>query len=97
MPVIYYKDYRATDENGNAVSLKEGDNNRIRVLLSGDGKIHTVTLDYHIPAGYTLSAWVSILTALLLLLYTLVPDKWLPRLPIDRLFKIARKETDDVR
>ncbi len=97
VPVIYYKDYRATDENGNAVSLKEGDNNRIRVLLSGDGKIHTVTLDYHIPAGYTLSAWVSILTALLLLLYTLVPDKWLPRLPIDRLFKIARKETDDVR
>ncbi len=97
VPVIYYKDYRATDENGNAVSLEEGDNNRIRVLLSGDGKVHTVTLDYHIPAAYTLSAWISILTALLFLLYRILPDKWLPRLPIARLLKIARKESDDVR
>ena len=61
------------DENGKEVTLEEGHNNRIQVMLQGDGKVHTVTLDYHIPAGYTISAWISILTAILLLLYRLCP------------------------
>ena len=73
VPVIYYKGYRAFDENGKEVTLEEGHNNRIQVMLQGDGKVHTVTLDYHIPAGYTISAWISILTAILLLLYRLCP------------------------
>lgn len=101
VPVIYYKGYRAFDENGKEVTLEEGHNNRIQVMLQGDGKVHTVTLDYHIPAGYTISAWISILTAILLLLYRLMP-RLLPFISIRKYTtltntKLIRKETNDVR
>ena len=76
VPVIYYQGYRAFDENGREVTLEEGGNNRIRVMLEGDGKVHTITLDYHIPARYTLAAWISILSALLLLLYFALPGRF---------------------
>ncbi len=91
VPVIYYPGYRAVDENGKDVTLEEGDNNRIRVMLEEDGKVHTVTLDYHIPARYTLSAWISILSALLLFLYLTLPGLF--PLPLPHF----RKEKQDVR
>lgn len=68
LPVVYYKGYQAVNEDGSPITLEEGYNNRIRIPLQGDGKTHTVTLHYNIPASYTISAWISILAALLLTL-----------------------------
>lgn len=90
VPVIYYKDYAATDETGASVPLEKGKNNRIRILLQGDGKPHTVTLHYAVPASYTVSAWLSILTALLFVLIYIVPRLW-------NLDTVIRKEKKNVR
>lgn len=90
LPVIYYKDYEAVDETGASVTLEKGGNNRIRILLQGDGKPHTVTLDYAIPLSYTLSAWLSILTALFFISIYLIPR--LLRLDI-----VTRKENKNAR
>lgn len=69
VPVIFYKGYAAVDENNNDVALEKGYNNRVRIPLHGDGKPHTVTIEYRIPASYTIAAWISILTAAACLLY----------------------------
>ena len=90
VPVIYYKGYEAKDENGNAVALEEGDNNRIRVMLTGDGKPHTITLDYRSPVSYTISAWVSILTCAGLLTFGIL-SRFITIKPV------IRKENKDVR
>ena len=67
IPVLFYKGYEAEDESNNPVALESGYNNRIRIPLTGDGKLHEITVSYRIPAVYTVSAWISILTAALLL------------------------------
>lgn len=69
VPVTFYKGYAAVDENGDDIALEKGYNNRIRVPLRGYGKLHTVTIDYVIPASYTAAAWLSILTAVVCLIY----------------------------
>lgn len=68
IPVIYYKGYTATDENGNEISLEKGFNSRIRIPLKGDGTLHTVIIEYRAPVSYTIAAWVSLITGLLLLI-----------------------------
>lgn len=69
VPVIFYKGYAAVDENGDDIALEKGYNNRISIPLRGDGKLHTVTITYVIPVSYTISAWLSILTAAACLVY----------------------------
>ncbi len=90
VPVIYYMGYEAVDENGAPVPLESGYNNRIRVTLSGDAKPHTVTLSYRIPLSYTLSAWISILSAAGYLLFLAAPY-------LRRATLTAGKENNDVR
>lgn len=69
VPVTFYMGYAAIDENGDNIALEKGYNNRIRIPLLGDGKLHTVTVFYAIPASYTIAAWLSILTAVACLVY----------------------------
>lgn len=69
IPVIFYKGYQAKGEDGTEIPIEKGQNSRIRIPLSGDGSAHTVTISYHAPVSYTVSAWLSILTAVLLLIY----------------------------
>lgn len=90
VPVIYYKGYAAVDESGVDVSLEKGYNNRVRIPLQGDGKLHTVTLDYISPSSYTVSAWISIITAILFMLYAIVPH-------IVKYKPTDRKEIENVR
>lgn len=73
IPVIYYNGYEATDENNQPVTIKAGYNNRIRVLLNGDGYAHTITVQYRVPLFYTLTAWISILTAVIFVIYRRYP------------------------
>lgn len=76
IPVLYYKGYEAKDEDQAPVTLTKGYNSRIRLTLTGDGKPHTITVSYRIPFLYTLSAWISILTALLCLLIPVFQHKF---------------------
>ncbi|MCI6629846.1 MAG: hypothetical protein MSH20_03435 [Lachnospiraceae bacterium] len=64
LPIQYYMGYEAVDEKGEQIPLETGYNNKIHVLLNGDGNPHKITVYYHTPTRYTLSAWISILTAI---------------------------------
>lgn len=90
VPVIFYNGYEAVDESGNEVALEKGFNSRIRIPLKSDGKLHTVVIDYSIPTSYTVAAWVSILTAVLLLICYSIPH-------LAKASPITRKENEDVR
>lgn len=65
IPVLYYMGYTAEDEAHNPVAISKGYNSCIRLSLTGDRKPHTVTVSYRMPLAYTVSAWISILTAVL--------------------------------
>lgn len=64
LPIQYYMGYEAVDEKGEQIPLETGYNNKIHVLLNGDGNPHKITVFYRVPFSYTLSAWISILTAI---------------------------------
>lgn len=64
LPIQYYMGYEAVDEKGTQIPIETGYNNKIHVLLNGDGNPHKITIYYHTPVIYTLSAWISILTAI---------------------------------
>ena len=64
LPIQYYMGYEAVDEKGTQIPIETGYNNKIHVLLNGDGNPHKITVFYRIPTSYTLSAWISILTAI---------------------------------
>ena len=64
LPIQYYMGYEAVDEKGEQIPLETGYNNKIHVLLNGDGNPHKITVFYRVPVSYTLSAWISILTAI---------------------------------
>lgn len=64
LPIQHYMGYEAVDESGTQIPLETGYNNKIHVLLNGDGNPHKITVSYRIPVSYTLSVWLSILTAI---------------------------------
>lgn len=64
LPIQYYMGYEAVDEKGTQIPLETGYNNKIHVSLNGDDNPHKITVFYHTPISYTLSAWISILTAI---------------------------------
>lgn len=75
IPVIFYPGYQAFDENGDEVTLETGYNNKIRVLLEGDRMPHEITVIYRAPLSFTVSAWISIVTAILWALWTIIKRK----------------------
>ena len=92
IPVIYYMGYEAEDEMQNPVALEKGYNSRIRIPLVGDGKPHEITVSYRIPFIYTLSAWISILTALFCLAVPVIQ-----RIPFNKCKNNLGEENKNVR
>ncbi len=63
MPILNYAGYRAWDENGRKLEILDGDDHRIRVMLSGDGKEHEVHVRFGPVPGFLAASAVSFLTA----------------------------------
>ncbi|MBD5522412.1 MAG: hypothetical protein HDR03_14515 [Lachnospiraceae bacterium] len=62
LPVLNYAGYRAYDENGNKMKIVDGDHNRIRLMLTGDGKEHRIYVRFGPVAGFVIADVVSALT-----------------------------------
>lgn len=60
-PILNYKNYVAYGENGQPLTIVDGDNNVIRVLLPSDYS-GIVAVSYEIPAFYRVGDIVSLLT-----------------------------------
>ena len=60
-PLQKYLGYAAEDENGEKLEISYGNNYRIRVMLTGDGESHTVSVRYRQPVIFRLSQAVSCL------------------------------------
>lgn len=61
-PILNYKNYAAYGENGQPLTIVDGDNNVIRVLLPSDYS-GIVAVSYEIPTSYRVGDIVSLLTA----------------------------------
>ena len=62
MPILNYAGYRAWDENGKKLEILEGDDHRIRVELTGDGKEHEIHVRFGPVPGFLAASAVSLLT-----------------------------------
>lgn len=62
MPILNYAGYRAWDENGEKLEILEGDDHRIRVMISGDGKEHEVHVRFGPVPGFLAASAISFLT-----------------------------------
>lgn len=62
MPILNYAGYRAWDENGEKLEILEGDDHRIRVMISGDGKEHEVHVRFGPMPGFLAASAISFLT-----------------------------------
>ncbi len=63
LPILNYKNYVARDGSGNELTIVDGDNNVIRVLLPS-GYVGDVTVIYEIPTIYKIADVISLLTAI---------------------------------
>ena len=61
MPILNYAGYRACDENGKRLEILEGDDHRIRIMLTGDGKEHEVRVRFGPVAGFIAANVISLL------------------------------------
>ncbi|MCH5256718.1 MAG: hypothetical protein J1D87_05465 [Lachnospiraceae bacterium] len=77
MPVLNYAGYRAYDETGEKLEILEGQQHRIRINLSGDGREHTINLRFGPVAGFVIADIVSLLTILVIIyiIYTKLKEK----------------------
>lgn len=66
IPVHCYPGYVVTDETGTPIAITRGHNGRIKMNASNDGKLHTITVTYHMPQSYVVTTWISILTAIMM-------------------------------
>ncbi|MCM1154014.1 MAG: 6-pyruvoyl-tetrahydropterin synthase-related protein [Roseburia sp.] len=62
LPILNYAGYRASDETGQKLEIVEGEQQRIRILLSGDGKEHTIYVRFGPVAGFVIADIISALT-----------------------------------
>lgn len=62
LPILNYAGYRAYDENGQKVEIVEGSQKRIRIMLSGDGKEHSLYVRFGPIAGFLIADCLSALT-----------------------------------
>ena len=67
MPVLNYAGYRAYDETGKKLEILEGQQHRIRINLSGDGREHAINLRFGPVAGFVVADIVSLLTILVII------------------------------
>lgn len=62
LPILSYRGYRATDENGNAVQIERGNGTRMRFMTQGDGVEHRIYVRYGPVIGFVIANLVSALT-----------------------------------
>lgn len=62
LPILNYYGYRAYDENGKRMELVKGEQQRIRLMIEGDGKEHTIRVRFGPVAGFIIADIVSALT-----------------------------------
>ncbi|MCM1145803.1 MAG: 6-pyruvoyl-tetrahydropterin synthase-related protein [Blautia sp.] len=62
LPVLNYAGYRAYDENGKKLEIIEGNQQRIRIMLTGDGREHMIYLRFGPVAGFLIADILSALT-----------------------------------
>ncbi|MBQ6806790.1 MAG: hypothetical protein IJO97_05095 [Lachnospiraceae bacterium] len=74
-PIQNYAGYKAYNENGEKLEIIDGDYHRIRIMLNGDGKEHTIYVQFGPVAGFVIADIVSLLT-LLACLYPFVYPRW---------------------
>ena len=74
-PIQNYAGYRAYDENGEKLEIIDGDYHRIQIMLNGDGKEHTIYVQFGPVAGFVIADIISLVT-LLACLYPFVYPRW---------------------
>lgn len=62
LPVLNYAGYRAYDETGKRIEITEGNYQRMRIMLSGDGKKHSIYVRFGPVAGFVAANIISVLT-----------------------------------
>lgn len=61
-PVLNYFGYRAYDEAGERLEILDGNAHRIKIMLKGDGKEHTIYVRFGPVAGFVIADIISALT-----------------------------------
>lgn len=62
LPIQNYKGYRASDENGNRLTIMQGDGARMRFAVQGDGAEHIIRVRYGPNPVFIAATLVSALT-----------------------------------
>lgn len=62
LPIQNYKGYRASDENGKRLEIRQGDGARMRFMVQGDGTEHTIRVRYSPSPIFHVATLVSALT-----------------------------------
>lgn len=62
LPILSYRGYRASDENGDAVEIGRGVGARMRFMVQGDGMEHRIYVRYGPVAGFVIANLVSAVT-----------------------------------
>lgn len=65
LPILNYSGYRAYDENKQRLEIVEGSQQRIRIMLSGDGQEHQIYVRFGPVAGFLIADLISALTVAL--------------------------------
>lgn len=74
LPLMYYEQYQAEDEDGNALDVEPGDINVVRVIVPAGFK-GTITVRFVYPAGWIASVAVSLAALIALILKRAVRKK----------------------
>lgn len=74
LPLLAYDNYQARGEDGAALPLTTGENNRIRVILPA-GYEGTVTVEYRVPLLWRVCEGISLLTLMVLIAVTVCERK----------------------
>ena len=74
-PIQNYSGYCAYDENGDKLEILDGEQHRIKIMLNGDGKEHTIYVRFGPVVGFVIADIVSLVT-LLACLYPVVYPRW---------------------
>ena len=62
LPILNYAGYRAYDESGQKLQIVEGEQQRLRIMLDGDGIEHTIYVRFGPVAGFVIADVISALT-----------------------------------
>ena len=76
MPLLYYKWYRAKDENGDPLTLRKSEDGRVIVELIGDGSRHEAHICFDMGIVFSALYILSLAFSLRLLRLTLQKGMW---------------------